>query len=291
MSRSSLDVVLAYVDDQVQELGVNDPLVRADAPDAVHDMRVATRRLRSTLRTWTTVLDADATAAMQVELAWLSGELGTARDAEVVRRTLLDLLTDDGAPAAVLRGADRALTAARRRALAELVGALSSGRYLALLGGLDALVANPPLAAKAGRPIASVAPHCLVLAHACVARRIERAHAAPPGPHRDHLLHQARKAAKRARYAAELVVPVYGRDAQRYAKALERVQSALGDHQDDVVARDRLHELAARSTSPRAVFAYGRLHALERPLAEADERRAERAWRAAARPRLRAWFD
>ena len=59
--------------------------MRLDAPDAVHKMRVATRRLRSALTTFKPLFDADVVRPLGGELKWLAGELGAARDAEVMR--------------------------------------------------------------------------------------------------------------------------------------------------------------------------------------------------------------
>ena len=59
--------------------------VRLDAPDAVHKMRVATRRLRSALTTFKALFAADVVRPLRDELKWLAGELGAARDAEVMR--------------------------------------------------------------------------------------------------------------------------------------------------------------------------------------------------------------
>ena len=56
-------------------------------------------------------------------------------------------------------------------------------------------------------------------------------------------LHQARKAAKRARYASEAMAPTLGMKASRFAKQMKKVQSVLGDHQDTVIARQVEREL------------------------------------------------
>ncbi|WP_344337228.1 CHAD domain-containing protein, partial [Kitasatospora putterlickiae] len=52
------------------------------------------------------------------------------------------------------------------------------------------------------------------------------------GAERDVALHEARKAAKRARYAGETAVPVAGAAAERYVERMKAVQEALGEHQD-----------------------------------------------------------
>ena len=76
-------VVLAYVTEQAEAIRATDPLVRRDAPDSVHAMRVACRRMRSSFQSFRALLDRSATDDLVVELRWLAGELGGARDLEV----------------------------------------------------------------------------------------------------------------------------------------------------------------------------------------------------------------
>ena len=85
------DVMLAYIRTQVQAIARYDPLVRRDAPDAVHQMRVATRRARSALQAFGQIIDREATRSLGEELKWLAAELGHARDSEV----MLERLTAD----------------------------------------------------------------------------------------------------------------------------------------------------------------------------------------------------
>ena len=85
------EVVLGYVRDQVAAIWRYDPLVRRDEPDAVHQMRVATRRARSALQAFGGIIERDATRPLCAELKWLAAALGPARDGEV----LLARLTAD----------------------------------------------------------------------------------------------------------------------------------------------------------------------------------------------------
>ena len=94
-------------------------------------------------------------------------------------------------------------------------------------------------------------------------RIVEEADATPDDAEREELLHDARKAAKRARYAAESVGRIFGADAVAFAEAKEAVQEALGEHQDSVLTRERLREPARHTSSTEAAFFYGRVHALE----------------------------
>ncbi|MFB7275898.1 CHAD domain-containing protein [Streptomyces hydrogenans] len=284
--------VLAYAREQVDALVRLDPAVRRDLPDAVHQMRIACRRLRSAFTTYREVLDRDVTDPVGAELKRLAGELGHARDQEVLAARLSDAL--DALPREQLRGPvrerlrawDRARSAeARRRAL----DALDAPRHLALLDTLDALLADPPLLPASRRRATKALPRAVRRDHDRLARRIGRALALDPGHERDLALHEARKAAKRARYAADSAVPVLGKPAKRFARRVKAVQSLLGDHQDAVVARAALRELAADAeTAGEPSFTWGVLHAGQEAAAAAGERELPGVWARAAAPEIRA---
>ncbi|MET8544708.1 CHAD domain-containing protein, partial [Kitasatospora sp. NPDC004799] len=106
--------------------------------------------------------------------------------------------------------------------------------------------------------------------------------AAAPGE-RDLALHEARKAAKRARYAGETAAPAVGARAERYARRMRAVQEVLGDHQDAVVAASTLAAEAAASGEP---FGYGVLYGRQLAAQEAARRRLPDVWRRAAKPKV-----
>ena len=68
---------------------------------------------------------------------------------------------------------------------------------------------------------------------------------------RQRLLHEVRKDAKRVRYAAEALRPVWGKDAQRLAKAAKSLTSHLGERQDTVMSRPMLLDDRAARPTPR----------------------------------------
>ncbi|THA47177.1 CYTH and CHAD domain-containing protein [Streptomyces sp. A1136] len=274
--------VLAYLREQREALIAHDPAVRRELPDSVHQMRVATRRLRSALATYRTVLDRTATEPLRAELRWLAAELGADRDQEVLRdrlRTRLDEVDVTlllGPVRARLRVWDTARSAETRL---RVLAALDSERYLDLLDSLDALLAAPPLRKAASRPAAKVLAKAVRRDHDRLARRVRRALAASAGHERDLALHEARKAAKRARYAADAAAPAIGKPAERLAKATKKVQTLLGDHQDSVVARDALRALAVQAAGAgETSFTWGLLHGREEALAERYERELPRVW-------------
>jgi CHAD domain-containing protein len=284
--------VLAYLREQAGILAALDPAVRRDLPDAVHRMRVTCRRLRSCLRSYRSVLDRRVTDPVRAELQWLAGELGAARDQEVLRERIgaaLDELPGDlvlGPVAARLRVWDVSRGGDVRSRTRE---ALNTPRYLRLLDALDTLVGQPPLRAKAaGKPARTMA-RAVLEEYDRLAGRMDHALARPAGRSRETELHEARKAAKKLRYAAEVARPALGKPVARLGKHAKAVQELLGEHQDAVVAQDTLRGLAvAAHGAGESAFTWGLLHGRERAGAEARLSKLPAVWRAASDPALRA---
>ncbi|GIG30442.1 CYTH and CHAD domain-containing protein [Cellulomonas marina] len=285
------DVLVAHLAEQLETLRGHDPYVRLGAPGAVHDARVAVRRLRSALRTHRRLLRDDAVAGLQDELAWLGDALGGARDAEVLRERFGRVEPDasgggQDADAPALAALDAALAQETADARAALAEALDDDRYRALLDRLDALVAEPPLRGRARRRADRALPPLVEAEIGRTMARLDRARRAAPGDARDDALHAARRAAKRLRYAAEAGAPALGAPGRRVARRAHALQRVLGDQHDAVVARQRLAALASRSRTPRGTaFALGRLHAEEGHRAAAAEAAVEPARRALRRLR------
>ena len=255
------EVVLAYVRDQVAAISRYDPLVRRDEPDAVHQMRVATRRARSALQAFGAIVEREATRPLCAELKWLAAALGQARDGEVLLARLTAELA--AVPPALVVGPVQAritdfFTAGLARARQTALDALDGQRYLQLLDDLDVLLADPPLTPSAGRRAGKVLAKPVRRAE----RRLQRALAAGPGAaDRDAAIHEARKATKRARYAAEAAVPALGSTAKRQAAQAKELQQLLGDHHDSVVARTVLLDLAGTARAAgEDTFTYGLMH-------------------------------
>jgi len=288
---SSGDLLLSRVGEYVADLVAADPRVRADADDAVHAMRVSTRRLRSLLATFRPLLVTGTSEHLRAELKWLAGVLGQARDAEVLRERLAGLVALEP-PELVLgpvaRRIDDELRLRYRDAHATAVAVLDDPRYFALLDGLDAWVQDPPLRADVSGPARDVVPELLHRDWRRLRRAAEAAEVATEG--REEALHEVRKAAKRLRYAADAVVPVFGKQAKRLRKTAEHVQTDLGEHNDAVVARDELRRLGVKAhLASENGFSFGRLHALEQQRADAAGDRFRSRWAAVDSPRVRRW--
>jgi CHAD domain-containing protein len=292
---SAGSAVQAHLREQVDELVRRDPGVRRDVPDAVHKMRVATRRLRSALRTFRPLLDRAATDPLRDELRWLAGVLGAARDTEVMHARLRTLVAAE-APELVLGPVQRRidLLMARRYRTAHkgVVTELDGERYLRLLDALEALATAPPFDERARDRAEGALPLLVRKTWKRLDATMREAERAEAGEPQDLLLHEARKDAKAARYAAESVVPVFGKKAKRFAAAMEQLQEVLGEHQDGVVTREVLRELGAGSSrAGENGFTFGRLHALEQVRAEAAAARWPQVRREVSGAKLRRWME
>lgn len=279
-----------YLTAEVAHLEANDPLVRADAPDAVHQMRVACRRLRSALASFRPLLDRSVTDPIRTELKWIAAELGAARDVEVIRDHLVEAVAQE--PAALRRGPvvgriRRTMDARYRQAHRHGAAQMDTPRYYALLDSLDDLVRELPLSPGASRrgrkKLARVAHRTWRRVDRVHDRLVEAEGSGASAAEVDAILHDLRKAAKRARYAGEALVPVFGEAAEHYARVMEGIQSVLGEHQDSVVIRAELLDLAdAAAAAGESSFTYGRLHARAEALGERTRHLFDEVWTGAA---------
>ncbi|ORV89444.1 CHAD domain-containing protein [Mycolicibacterium iranicum] len=237
-----------------------------EGTDPVHDTRVAIRRTRSTLRIFKRELDPVAGPAFEDELKWFAGVLGDVRDVQVQRHRLRDALDD--LPELLVLGPVgsrinldlRGIEAPARERVSEAMG---TTRYLDLVTELQRWSAAPPVLPG------GTAKRLRATAQKAGAKADRRLKAALKSDD-DELLHRARKAAKRARYANELLqLDRSTKNAKRNIKHYKQIQSVLGDMQDTVVARTMLRQLgAAAGTTPgENGFTFGLLYAREEQLA------------------------
>ena len=280
----------------VEDLRRQDPLVRRGAPDAVHRMRVAVRRLRSALATFRPLLDREVSEPLREELRWLGRRLGEARDAEVLRDRLGTGLAEV-APAPtgpVRRLVEDQLGARAEAALTRVQDALLEDRYFALMDALQSLALAPPWTRSAGRPVRKVLRRRVRHDWKRLVDRVDRLDAANEDEagrqDRDHALHEVRKAAKRVRYAVEPLVKLYGTPAEELVSALKRVQSVLGEHHDIQAVRAGLLALDEAAAATGSTFALGVLYAREGHRADRLEQRFARRWHHASRGRRHSWL-
>jgi CHAD domain-containing protein len=292
---TAADVVLWYLRDQAAALRGYDAAVRLSEPDSVHQMRVTCRRLRAALQSFRIVLAEDAARYLNEELRWLGQQLGSARDAEVLAeryRAELRELPDELVLGPVQARVQAHFAPLRGEAERMLLEALDSDRYLELLGELDQLLTDPPVTDEASRPAGEVLPGAVARAYKRVKKRMRQAAQAADGQARDVALHEARKAAKRARYAAEALVPIGGKAAGKFAKQMKKVQSVLGDHQDAVMARQRARELGVQAfLASENGFTFGVLYGLEEQNARRLAEHGWQVWKCASKRKYRGWLS
>ena len=289
-------VLLDYIAAHVQKIAEHEQGVRDDAPDAVHQMRVNARRARSALQAYRPLLDRGRTDPLVDGLRALGRALAPARDAEVLHARISDGLR--GLEPELLLGpvqaqVTRHYARVEGEATAAVLSTLDGEAYARLRRDLDDLLQDPPLTERAARPARKELPVHVARA----ARRLSGAVEVAVDPEaeaedRDLAVHDARKAGKRLRYATEVARPAVGKDAKRFAKEMKGFQDALGEHQDTVVAREALRELAARANGKgENGFAFGVLHGLDTARAAAIEEQLPDLWAKAWRGRNRRWLS
>ncbi len=281
------DVVRLAISTAVARFDANEPALWTERdPEALHQARVATRRLRSDLGTLREFVEENWALHLRAELRWFGSELGQVRDVEVLRERLTlhaGLLPDAEADAA--RSAIRRLDADHTTARTELMRTLRQTRYAQLHRALHDALAAPRLSPAAERRATSALPGAVRPTWRRLRRSIEGLGPVPP----DAALHEVRIRAKRCRYASEIAIPVIGKPARDFAAALTRVQDVLGEHQDAVVADGWLAKTAPECSPPEA-YALGMLAEIERELAVRARAAFGPTWEAARDPSLRAWL-
>ena len=291
-AKNAGDVLVAYLHKQADALRRQDIAIRRDLPDAVHQARVASRKLRATLKNFRPLLRRAEVEPLRGDLQWFERKLSTARDVEVLSEQLHGEV--GSVPVEQVLGPVAAhLTAhfAREEATAAdtVARTMTSKRYFRMLARVDALLSEPPLRKRARGKAAKVLRASVRKAWRRVERSVRRAESATAGPELDAALHQARKDARRARYAADVLRPVSGKRVRRWRKHLKAVQTALGEHQDAAVARNQLRLLAIREHAHGAnAYTYGLLYGRQDERGRAAYRRFRARWTASP-ARLPRW--
>ncbi|MBV8263751.1 MAG: CYTH and CHAD domain-containing protein [Candidatus Eremiobacteraeota bacterium] len=269
----------------VEQLLRHDALLRLHAdPEIVHKARVATRRLRSDLRSLMPLLDEEWARSLRSRIQWLADELGSVRDADVLlarlRRDASQLPATDGQAAEAVTDRFAAQSTAARERLKNV---LREERYVTLLDELVRSAADPKLGPHASALAADVLPALVDEPWRKLCRAIHNLEPEPP----DDKLHQVRIKAKRCRYAAEAIAPVCGKDAKRFARRVAKLQTILGDLHDAVVADSRLRQVTGDRDD---VFVAGELAGMQ-ATAAAEARSSWRdAWKKASKKDLRFWM-
>jgi CHAD domain-containing protein len=272
----------AMLQRQYAAILAHDPGTRLGAePEELHQMRVATRRLRAFLRAAGPLIDREWATSLRTDIAWLGAALGPVRDLDVLIEHLREDATTLGhrEQRALRRLFDR-LEQERREAREVLLQALESSAYLDLLDRLETAVAEPRILVE------DVSLEAIAGAEFRKLRRAVKRLGAEPT---DEELHDIRIRGKRARYAAELAEASAGKAAARFLQEAKAFQDVLGDHQDAVVAEERIRAVLARGRGSALAFAAGRL--VEREHARRLAKRAAfpTAWKRFEKAGREAW--
>ncbi|QAY64062.1 CHAD domain-containing protein [Xylanimonas allomyrinae] len=242
MGTTAGTLLVTHLRAQVAALAAAESDVVAGGPEGVHDARVAIRRVRAALSEMPRLVDDDEVGDLPERLRGLGRVLGEPRDLEVLLARI-DAAGDD----AVRRRAHATLDARLDRARADAVAHLGTPEHARLRADLRALVAHPPLTRRTRRRWDAELPRGTRRAARRVDRRVRDAARADVGD-LDDALHRVRRAARRARYAAEIVARGSGevaREAVASARRFEHVQEVLGRQHDGVVLRQALAPLRA----------------------------------------------
>jgi len=277
------DHILALMREQLEAIRAHEPGTRAGAdPEELHRMRTAVRRLRAILGATREMFDPRWLGGLRRELDWLGTVLGGLRDLDVFRQRLP-------------RGARLPQAGPPRRGPRP---PRSSGRRARPREGGDARrLREPALRQAPGSPgqgcRASPRGDGQALSPAIAAgqfRKLRKAVKALPESPSDDDLHAVRIKVKRARYAAELAQITVGRPAERFVARAKKLQDILGEHQDAVVAEERLRGLVARDAGRPERALAGKLATRQRARRQAAQmdffdqwpklkRRGDKAWR------------
>jgi CHAD domain-containing protein len=250
--------------------------------ESVHQMRVATRRVRAILRAAGPLLASTWVRPLRDDLVWLGGLLGPVRDLDVqiasLRREAKMLDAHDRRP--LIRFVNR-LQSEREGKQGALLAGLRSARYVEFIERLVE-AANEPSVIENNVTLKDIAAREFKR----LRKTVGRLDATPT----DSDLHRVRIKTKRARYAAELAESVVGHRATRFIRSAKALQDLLGKHQDAVVGEQRVRTLFAEAKGQRAAFTAGRIverlrhrrddaRAAFRPLWNKVNRRGKKAWK------------
>ena len=253
-------------------------------PEELHDMRVATRRMRAAMKLFEDALP-ERSRWLREELRHFAGVLGDVRDLDVQIEEVEGLGGNgDGEEDEALAAIVAAFGNRRAEARVRMLEALDSDRYRRFESSFAEMLRRGPSGARtpgavstngssgvAEIPVLEVAPEILGRRY----RKWRKAAVSLNGDSHPEEFHDLRKKGKRLRYALEFFSGVYGKEVTgALVGPLKAVQDSLGRHQDAIVAADMLREIAVGTPRlpKRTVFAMGLL--AQRYYTEAAELRA-----------------
>ena len=262
---SCREVAFAILRSHFGEMLAHEPGVRlGEDPEELHDMRVATRRLRAALKLYSDALPKRA-ERYERDLRWVARALGEVRDLDVHLQRLSEESSTNGE---VLEEVVALLRERRVEAKRHMLEALDSNRYERLLASFSGTLRRGRSPTPTA-PILEVAPELLKDRYKKVRKVANKLSEDSPPEH----FHDLRKKGKRLHYALEPLQEIYGKPAKKMVKLLKNMQDDLGDHQDLIVACGLMEELGvAGDRPPQSAFSMGTMS--ERYGREASEIRS-----------------
>jgi CHAD domain-containing protein len=229
-------------------------------PEELHDMRVATRRMRAAMKIFEGALPVRA-RALRDSLKWVAGALGEVRDLDVQLGHLEDWVSEaapeNQEPLMALRAV---LGGQRAKARKAMLRVLDSRRYARLIASFASFLQKGPSrrAAGARQPIMEAAPDLVRKPY----RKVRKLGDPLTEESSGEEFHELRKKGKRLRYALEFLSGIYGEPIKEFVGPLRDLQDVLGDHQDAEVATSHLRELSVargrgRRLPPETIFVMG----------------------------------
>jgi len=274
------DVALANLRRFLSAWYQHEPAARfGDDPEALHDLRVAGRRMDSILRQFEAFLPA-AVVRVRPTIKKVMKALGHARDLDVALLELDEFnrtLSEDDRPK--LQPLREHLGAERVRARHKMLAILDSGSVQKDFEKLRASLAQPASVSETPQESPLVALSTLIRTRYKKTRKAADRLTADSSMDEYHAV---RGRVKKLRYALETVAVVFGKPADEMVKALRRWQEKLGAQQDADVAGRRLRALAANSPKglpTETLFLMGQLAAHYQARAWKARKRHPRAYR------------
>jgi CHAD domain-containing protein len=271
-------------------LMANDAGTRLGSEEAIHQMRVAARRMRSDLRTLHTLVDENWAMGLGAELKWIANQLGEVRDLDVMQARLRKA---GGGMEDSLDSLFASMDAKHEVARERLLEALRSKRYVVLLDSLVEATRRPALTDTAEElSCAEALPPLVKEAWRKLARRARSLRPGDP----DEDFHRVRILAKRARYAAEAVAPSLGKkvggQASSFASRCADVQDVLGTLQDGVVSVSMVRHLAQEHRQDGAFnLALGRLLERQEITTREAKQSFPKVWASLDKPKNLKWLE
>jgi inorganic triphosphatase YgiF len=258
-------------------------------PEGVHQMRVGLRRLRAAASLFAALLRDPQTAAIKNELKWLAGELGPARELDVLVSRVVTPVKRQGRRWRGMPSLSHEIAERRDAALSGAQAAVQSARFRALTldiaGWLEAGAWTKPaddlIRDRGDQPIE-------VFAFEQLTRRWRKVRKKGKVLHKldARSRHKLRIQTKKLRYAAEFFTALFTtkralKRRKRFLAALERLQDGLGDLNDIAVHEKRITAaigVRRRQPNPSRVFAAGLLTGREDARKEATMKAATEAY-------------